>query len=126
MEKTRILLRGFLCHGKSLLYSLLLCKRVFYDSTFLTMKFELCKQLFFLKRTIHCFEILHQPAPQHGFKVLICVQAFKLKSGDSSCLYSVLTFINMKISIFNQPQYFPIQRIFVHNRTLEILCFCDE
>jgi len=50
----------------------------------------------------------------------------KIRSGDSSCLLSILTFINMKISIFNQPQYFPIYCIFVHNRTLEILCFCDR
>lgn len=90
MEKTRLL-----CQWKSLLYSLLLCKSVFYYSELFLQRSLSCVSKRFCCSSsqwiIHCFLrsctcVQYQPAHQHGFKVLICFQAFELKSGESSCM----------------------------------------
>lgn len=114
IEKTRILLQGFLCQWKSLLYSLLLCKSVFYYSElFLTVKFDLCKQrLCCSQMIIHGFEILHlctvPTNRQHDFSVLIYFQAFQIKIRWIFFYASFQFWPSLIwIHIFNQPQYFP-------------------
>lgn len=104
MEKTRLL-----CQWKSLLYSLLLCKSVFYYSElFLQWSLSCVSKRFRCSPSqwiIHCVEILRlctvpagSPAWFQGADLFSRIQ-IKNQVTLLSCLPSALTFINMKTSI---------------------------